>query len=187
MINAAGNPFLARRVVMNRMPSLTLPLVCVAMPLTVGACGLIFGGSRQTIQANSSPPGTTITTAPPTATLTTPASVSLERKKDYTLTFSRAGYTSADVQVSHHVRGGIIVLDILFGLVPVIVDAATGAWNSLSPNMVNVTLTKTAMIDGPPTIRVGLALQPGRDGAGLMIITSSAPGVAVDVAPMKKH
>ncbi len=172
---------------MNRMPSLTLPLVCMAMPLTVGACGLIFGGSRQTIQANSSPPGTTITTAPPTATLTTPASVSLERKKDYTLTFSRAGYTSADVQVSHHVRGGIIVLDILFGLVPVIVDAATGAWNSLSPNMVNVTLTKTAMIDGPPTIRVGLALQPGRDGAGLMIITSSAPGVAVDVAPMKKH
>src|SRR6266704_1717441 len=147
MINAAGNPFLARRVVMNRMPRLTLPLVCVAMPLTVAACGLIFGGSRQTIQANSSPPGTTITTAPATATLTTPASVSLERKKDYTLTFTRAGYTSADVQVTHHVRAGIVVLDIL----------------------------------------VGLALQPGKDGAGVMIITSSAPGVAVDVAPMKKH
>ncbi len=161
---------------MNRMPSLTLPLVCVAMPLTVAACGLIFGGSRQTIQANSSPPGTTITTAPATATLTTPASVSLERKKDYTLTFTRAGYTSADVQVTHHVRAGIVVLDILVGLVPVIIDAATGAWNSLSPNMVNV-----------PTIRVGLALQPGKDGAGVMIITSSAPGVAVDVAPMKKH
>jgi len=89
--------------------------------------------------------------------------------------------------VTHHVRAGIVVLDILVGLVPVIIDAATGAWNSLSPNMVNVTLTKTAMIDGPPTIRVGLALQPGKDGAGVMIITSSAPGVAVDVAPMKKH
>src|SRR2546428_13491438 len=120
---------------MNRMPSVPLPLVCVAMPLTVAACGLIFGGTRQTIQANSSPPGTTITTAPPTATLTTPASVSLERKKDYTLTFSRAGYTSADVQVSHHVRGGIIVLDNLFGLVPALVDAATCAWKCPRPNM----------------------------------------------------
>src|SRR5207248_476559 len=82
----------ARRVVMNRMPCLTLGLVCLAMPFTVGACGLIFGGTRQTIQANSSPPGTTVTTAPPTATLTTPAAVSLERKKDYTLTFTKAGY-----------------------------------------------------------------------------------------------
>jgi len=172
---------------MNRIPSLTLPLVCVAMPLTVAACGLIFGGTRQTIQANSSPPGTTIVTAPATATLTTPASVSLERKRDYTLTFSKAGYTSADVQVAHHVRGGIIVLDILLGLVPVIVDAATGAWNSLSPNMVNVTLTKTAMIDGPPTIRVGITVQQDKDGAGVMVIKSSAPGVTVDVAPMKKH
>ena len=172
---------------MNRIPSLTLPLVCVAMPLTVAACGLIFGGTRQTIQANSSPPGTTIVTAPATATLTTPASVSLERKRDYTLTFSKAGYTSADVQVAHHVRGGIIVLDILFGLVPVIVDAATGAWSSLSPNMVNVTLTKTAMIDGPPTIRVGITVQQDKDGAGVMVIKSSAPGVTVDVAPMKKH
>src|SRR5437879_2113736 len=172
---------------MNRMPCLTLGLVCLAMPFTVGACGLIFGGTRQTIQANSSPPGTTITTTPTTATLTTPASVSLERKKDYTLVFSKAGYTSADVQVAHHVRGGIIVLDILFGLIPVIVDAATGAWNSLSPNMINVTLTKTAMIDGPPTIRVGITVQQGEDGAGLMIIKSSAPGVTVDVAPMKKH
>src|SRR6266566_125115 len=187
MIGGVRYPTPARRVVMNRMPCLTLGLVCLAMPFTVGACGLIFGGTRQTIQANSSPPGTTITTAPPTATLTTPASVSLERKKDYTLTFSRAGYTSADAQVAHHVRGGIIVLDILFGLVPVIVDAATGAWNSLSPNMVNVTLTKTAMIDGPPTIRVGLTVQQGKDGAGLMIITSSAPGVAVEIAPMKEH
>src|SRR2546427_8583001 len=133
---------------MNRIPSLTLPLVCVAMPLTVAACGLIFGGSRQTIQANSSPPGTTITTAPATATLTSPASVSLERKKDYTLTFSRAGYTSADVQVAHHVRAGIIVPDIPFGLVPVIVDAATRAWNSLSPNTVKATPTKTPMIHG---------------------------------------
>src|SRR5438552_15949396 len=169
---------------MNRMPSLALPLVCVAMPLTVAACGLIFGGSRQTIQANSSPPGTTVTTAPPTATLTTPAAVSLERKKDYTLTFTKAGYTAADVQVAHHVRGGIIVLDILFGLVPVIVDAATGAWNSLSPTMVNVTLTKTAMVDGPPTIRVGIRVQQAKDGAGLMTIPSSALGGAVDIAPM---
>src|SRR5207302_8490451 len=138
MIDPAGNLFPARRVVMNRMPCLTLGLVCLAMPFTVGACGLIFGGTRQTIQANSSPPGTTVTTAPPTATLTTPAAVSLERKKDYTLTFTKAGYTPADVQVAHHVRGGTIVLDILFGLVPVIVDAATRAWYSLSPTMTSL-------------------------------------------------
>ncbi len=110
-----------------------VPITSLALLLPVlSGCGLIFGGSRQTIQANSSPSGATIKTAPLTATLTTPASVSLERKKDYTLTFSKDGYTSADVQVSHHVRGGIIVLDILLGLVPVIVDAATENTNQLS-------------------------------------------------------
>lgn len=163
-----------------------VPVTCLAAFLPVlSGCGLIFGGTRQTIQATSSPPAVTIVTSPPTATLTTPASVSLERKKDYTLTFSKTGYTSADAQIAHHVRAGIIVLDILFGLVPVIVDAATGAWNSLSPSLVNVTLTKTAMIDGPPTIRVGIRVQPGKDGAKLVTIESSAPGVTVDVAPKK--
>jgi hypothetical protein len=167
---------------MNRMPSLTLPLVCAALPLSLCACGLVFGGSRQTIQANSSPSGAKITTAPATATLTTPASISLERKKDYSLTFSMPGYSSSDVQVVHHVRAGIVVLDILFGLVPVIVDAATGAWNGLSPNMISTTLTKTAMIDGPQTIRIGIRVQRGEDATGLSI-QSSTPGVVVKVAP----
>jgi len=103
--------------------------------------------------------------------------MSLERKQDYHLTFSKEGYQSAKVDVEHHMNAGILVLDILAGLVGVIVDAATGAWNNLKPNTVQAVLTKTnASMEGPETIRVLVEIKGGN-----LNIQSSEPGVGVQV------
>jgi hypothetical protein len=56
-----------------------------------------------------------------------------------------------------YIRGGIVALDIILGLVPVVVDAATGGWWTLRPQDTSVTLTRTTTsTDQPETIRVAL-------------------------------
>jgi len=152
----------------------------VAMLPFVAGCGVIFGGTRQVVRANSSPEGASISSNPPTADTQTPASISLERKNAYTLTFKKAGYEPAKVELQKHMRGGILVLDILVGLVGVIVDAATGAWYELTPQDATVTLTKIAGNPGADTIQVAIGIVPGKDTARVHV-ESSEPGVTVEV------
>ncbi len=139
----------------------------------MSGCGVIFGGTRQVIQANSSPAGATVTTSPATQDYKTPASISLERKNETVLTFSADGYTSQKVQLQRSMRSGILVLDILFtGLLGVVVDAATGAWYRLSPEVATVSLTKVADIPGPETIQLALRAD---SKAGVLHVDSSTP------------
>lgn len=153
-------------------------LAVLALPLLASAgCGTIFNGTRQDVMAQSAPDAASIAVEPGGAHFTTPTSMSLERKQDYHLTFSKEGYQSAKVDVEHHMNAGILVLDILAGLVGVIVDAATGAWNNLKPNTVQAVLTKTnASMEGPETIRVLVEIKGGN-----LNIQSSEPGVGVQV------
>src|SRR2546425_12829976 len=107
---------------MRRIISSVLPIVCVTLLLP--GCGLIVGGgSRQTVQVQASPAGAKITTAPPTGDYTAPTSLNLERKTSYVLNFSKEGYSPATFQLESHVRGGIVIADVLLtGLVGVIID-----------------------------------------------------------------
>ena len=155
---------------MNRMQS------CVALTLTIGlcGCGAVFNGSRQNIMVTSAPDGAHIESVPAAGAFTTPTTLNLHRKHDYTLTFSKEGYSSASTTISPHARGGIIVLDVLLtGLIGVIVDASTGAWNKLSPENVTVALTKLAAVSGPDSITVTLKSRGGR-----LRVESSVVGVA---------
>jgi hypothetical protein len=155
--------------------------VIAAMTTVLPGCGTIFGGSRQTIQAASAPDGATLTTTPETGEFTTPASITLEKKKDYTLKFSKEGYKPASVAIEHRINGGILILDILLFPVGVIVDAVTGGWYKLSPEMASVALTKqSADVAGPDEIRVTLGTVEKGDSLQLKA-ESDATGVAMDV------
>lgn len=157
------------------------------LPALLGACGLMFGGTHQAIQVQSSPDATKVTTTPATGEFTTPTTLSLERKNDYSLTFEKEGYSTGHFQIQHHMRGGILALDILFtGLLGIIPDAATGAWNGLSPETANVVLTKVAMVDGPDSIRVGILVGKGSNG-DRATIGASAAGVTVHVEAVHKE
>jgi hypothetical protein len=163
----------------------TLSLVCavVLVVATLPGCGAIFGGTRQSVQVTSAPDGATITTQPPTADYTTPTSLSLERKNNYTLTFTKEGYKPATAEIRKSLRGGIVVLDVLFtGLLGVVVDAATGAWHKLSPEEVTVSLTKlSADLPGPDRIDVTLRTAREDQKGAAVTVDSTAPGVTVRV------
>ena len=123
--------------------------------VTLSGCGLIFGGSRQVVRATSSPDGAMVKTSPDTAEARTPAALNLERKNSYVLTFTKEGYTPARAELQRETRVGIIVADVLLtGLVGVIIDAATGSWYRLSPEVVTVAMEKTADIPGPDKIEI---------------------------------
>lgn len=165
-----------------RLRSRTLSLICVSLlVLSVSGCGVIFGGTRETIWAQSSPMEATVTTSPTTATYTTPVSLNLERKNNYTLTFTKEGYSSVDFEIQRRLRGGILVLDILFtGLIGVVIDAATGGWYELEPKIAKVTLEKVAAMEGPERIEIALRIESNNDGRRVVVL-STEPGVVIHV------
>jgi hypothetical protein len=120
-----------------------------------------------------------VQTKPGEMTFTTPASLDLERKHDYVLTFTKEGYSPANFQIKKSLQGGILVLDILFtGLIGVVVDAATGAWFKLSPETAVVALNKLdASVEGPEVIEVSVVPL----GKGKVKVESNAKGVSVQV------
>lgn len=156
-------------------------VVLIACLLAVG-CGAIFNGTRQTVLATSSPAGAQIKAEPGALQFTTPASISLERKNEYVLTFSKEGYSPATFQIQKSLNAGVLVLDVLFtGLVGVIVDAATGAWYKLAPESATVVLEKkSASVEGPDRIEIGVY----REKNGLHIESN---GVDVDVNVQKRN
>ena len=130
-------------------------VVLVSLSVSGSGCGLMMGGSRQVVRAASSPEGAMVTTSPETAETRTPAALNLERKNSYVLTFTKEGYAPAKAELQRETRVGIVIADVLLtALIGVVVDAATGAWYKLSPEVVTVAMEKIADVPGPDRIEV---------------------------------
>ena len=54
---------------------------------------------------------------------------------------------NSNLNITNHVGAGWIVLDVLCGLVPVIIDAATGAWCDLDQKNIKAVLEKVIQPD----------------------------------------
>ena len=156
-------------------------LMCTAL-LFLPGCGAMFQGSNQTVEIQSVPPGAMVTGSPGIGEYTTPASVTLARKNSYDLTFTKDGYRPATAHIHATAKFGYILLDVLFtGLVGVVVDAATGSWNGLTPETVIVTLDKEDMgAIGPDKIEVQLSAIGSE-----LIVASDGPPVQVTITESK--
>src|SRR5690348_1570916 len=98
-------------------------LVVSAISLT--GCAAIFGSKQKMFDLRSNPSGAEVFLDG--ARLgTTPFKVNLSDQKEHTFVFRKDGYKEVTCTLSKGTGGGWVVADILLGLVPVIVDAATG-------------------------------------------------------------
>ena len=113
-------------------------LVVIAGSIFMSGCGALFLGTTQTVNINSSPVNSKIEVDG--GIYTSPTSIELARNKNYTVTISKEGYEPRSVKVNRSVSGGIVILDILGGVLPVVIDAVMGTWYKLSPSMINVNL-----------------------------------------------
>lgn len=93
------------------------------------ACATIFNGGDQDLNFDSQPPEATVLVNGQ-AMGQTPVELDLDPSKSYTVTFRREGCEDITKQLTTHVGGGWVVLDIFAGLIGVAVDAATGNWKS---------------------------------------------------------
>lgn len=138
------------------MSRLLVPVLCVIL----AGCGALFNGGPANVAFNSDPSGAQIL-IDGTARGTTPATLSLAKNKSYLVTFKKAGFQDASAEITRKVSGGYIVLDILGGVLPVVVDAATGSWYVLSTENVSMNLRNATAMQGQLTPEKLAALKYG--------------------------
>ena len=68
---------------------------------------------------------------------TTPISLDLANSRSHTVVFRKAGHKEITCELHAEVDRLWVVLDVLAGLVPIIVDAATGAWKGIEQGACN--------------------------------------------------
>lgn len=111
------------------------------MVLIFNSCAIIFSGTNAGVRMDSSPDGVEVWVNGAKAGVT-PCKIELKKNQEYSIEFKKEGYQTRSYRLTNSVGAGWVVLDILGGLVPVIIDAATGAWYSLSQDNINAVLEK---------------------------------------------
>jgi hypothetical protein len=123
------------------MKKFTSTLLIASLFLLTSSCATIFKGNSSKINFNSNPQGAQIYVNG-NYMGDTPILLKLESKQTYNIEFKKEGYKTKAFNITNHVGVGWIVLDVIFGLVPVVVDAATGSWYELDQKIVNALLEK---------------------------------------------
>ena len=123
------------------MKKLTSYVVLFSLLFFLSNCATLFKGTNEEVRFGSEPQKAEVWINGAKIG-ETPISLKLESKKTYQIEFRKEGYRPVTRTITNHVGAGWIILDVLAGLVPVIVDAATGAWYSLDQKNVDAVLEK---------------------------------------------
>lgn len=116
----------------------TVSLILIITIILTG-CATILKGTSESVSFNSDP-GAAKVYVNGVLMGSTPLQLKLESKKVYNVEFKKDGYEPQTLMITNSVSAGYVVVDILFGLFPVIIDAATGAWYSLDQDNLNANL-----------------------------------------------
>lgn len=114
-------------------------LSLIVLGTTLTGCATLFGKKSHALSVSSDPKGADVYVNG-FKMGTTPVELSLKADKSYTIEYRKEGYESVTRVVNTKVGAGWIILDVLGGLIPVVVDAATGNWNKLDQDAVNAVL-----------------------------------------------
>lgn len=118
--------------------------------LALSACGALFNGGPANVSMNSNPGGAEIWIDGTNRGIT-PATLQLAKNKNHTVTFRKAGYADQNYEINRQVSPTYVILDVLGGLLPIVVDAATGSWYVLNTKEVNVQLAQQPVAQGQLT------------------------------------
>jgi hypothetical protein len=113
----------------------------VTLASTTG-CASILGRKLHGVVVESEPPGADVYVNGMRMGRT-PMTLELKADKAYNIEFRKSGYEPVTRFVNTRIVGGWIMLDVATGVLPLVFDAATGAWNQLDQKHINVVLDKT--------------------------------------------
>jgi len=136
-----------------------------ALAALLAGCATLFNDSLKTVAMSSSPTEAEVWVDGHRLG-TTPVSLDLTNHENHTVVFRKAGYKDVTCLLRANVDALWVVLDVIAGLVPIIVDAATGAWKGIEQGACNVVLppddgwqaSDRAKLDARRAARVGWAI-----------------------------
>lgn len=156
--------------------------------LLLSSCATTVHGSRQRISVTTSPVvWTQVTVLEPSgrvySTCHTPCHLDLERNQEYTVRFEKYGYEPVEIRILRKVSdwvGGNLVTGAVAGL---IVDYASGSIYKLTPDQIQVTMSKTnpssaeiEVLDGILTLDAGELTTAQRERWRVPFSPHAAPG-----------
>lgn len=116
-------------------------LVLVTFVFMLSNCATIFKGEYRDVRINSEPDDTQVYINGKFMGRT-PLKLELRPDEPLTIEFRREGYKTEVRHITNKIGVGWIVLDVVSGLIPVLVDALTGAWYEFDQRYVNVILER---------------------------------------------
>lgn len=120
----------------------TVALLITAITINFSGCATLFSGTKDEVELSSEPAGAEVYVNGQKRGKT-PISLKLKKGKEYNIEFKKNGFEDKLFQISYSLGAGWLILDILGGLIPVIVDAMTNAWNGLDYDAYNAVLDKS--------------------------------------------
>lgn len=119
----------------------------IAAAVAATGCATLFASKAKTIAIESDPPQADILVdGSPVGQ--TPAQISLSNSRPHAISIQKAGYHAAGCQLLTSTGGGWVVLDVVTGFVPAIIDAATASWNKLDRAHCRVRLAQDGAAPG---------------------------------------
>lgn len=115
-------------------------LLTCTMLLSTTACATVLGSKQKEFSFGSAPVEAEVFIDGNRMGVT-PLKLKMSNTKAYVITFKKNGYNDVTCRLDKGTRGGWVVLDVLTGLVPVVIDAATGNWSQTKGKGCDVTLT----------------------------------------------
>jgi hypothetical protein len=127
--------------------SLRIRFLWMAVPLLAAGCASVFKGDQSSIRVTSEPACAPVyVNGVPSGF--TPVTLKLPSRNNYVVQLEMPGYQHAATASYSTLGGGWLVLDVLFFIIPVIFDAATGAWYYNEPDALHFALKKG---ESPPS------------------------------------
>ena len=120
----------------KRILTVAVPLLMIQ--LVTGGCAALFNHNGGDVQVNSNPSGARVFVDGVDHGLT-PVKLQLDEKKDH-IVMLKSGNKERAFTLQKKLGASWVVLDVLGGLLPVVIDGATGSWYDLEPHELNAQL-----------------------------------------------
>lgn len=127
-----------RRLNMKKTVSL---MVLVTFVFMLSNCATIFKGEYRDVRFHSEPDNTQVFINGEFHGRT-PLKLELRPDESYTIEFRKEGYKTEVRRIKNKIGLGWIVLDVITGVWPVLIDALTGAWYEFDQRNVNAILER---------------------------------------------
>ncbi|MBK7630884.1 MAG: PEGA domain-containing protein [Ignavibacteriales bacterium] len=127
---------------MRRIISLFASVLVILLPIIFfNSCATIFKGSHEDVEFASEPSGAKVYINGDYMGKT-PLELPLFSDLNYEIELKKSGYKTKRTFITSKVGAGWVILDFVGGLIPILIDAATGDWYGLSQDNVNAILEK---------------------------------------------